>query len=333
MRRLTLILSDLYLPEEAGRGAPVPTTHDLPNLEWLLRFADAPEQTGDWRRWLLEHTPPGFKSLSVAGISGAQCVDDRDIQSTWLATPVALEARLDHVRLLDRGLLRLDEFERASCREEFSRIFGPTYQLRDGGERALFLTGLPAHGVRTIDPARLLGNEIGPSLPGREAGELRRLWAEIEMWMHGAAFNSVRERAGRRRVSALWIWGGDPLPGGFVAEGLVADAYLGADPLIVALSRMCRGGLGSARSAPKHLAEIDPGEARAVVEFAPLTGASHESLEALDLNWFAPAKSALVTGDIQELDLIANDRCFRIRARGHWKFWRRRRPWLASLAS
>jgi hypothetical protein len=70
-----------------------------------------------------------------------------------------------------------------------------------------------------------------------------------------------------------------------------------------------------------------------VVEFAPLTGASHESLEALDLNWFAPAKSALVTGDIQELDLIANDRCFRIRARGHWKFWRRRRPWLASLAS
>lgn len=333
MRRLTLILSDLYLPEEAGRGAPVPTTHDLPNLEWLLRFADSPEHIGDWRRWLIEHTPPGFKRLSVAGISGVQCIDDRDIQSTWLATPVALEARLDHVRLLDRGLLRLDESERASCREEFSRIFGPTYQLCDGGERAMFLCGLPAQGIRTTDPARQLGNEIGPALPGREAAELRRLWAEIEMWLHGAAFNLVRERAGKRRVSALWIWGGDPLPGGFVVEGLVADAYLGGDPLIVALSRLDKGGLGSARDAPKHLAEIDPGAARVVVEFAPLTGAPHESLGALDANWFAPAKSALVTGGIEELDLVANDRRFRIRSRAHWKFWRRRRPWLASLGA
>jgi len=333
MRRLTLILSDLYLPEDAGRGASVPKTLDLPHLEWLLRFADSPEQTGDWRRWLLEQTPPGFKSLSVAGISAYQYIDDRDIESTWLATPVALEARLDHVRLLDHGLLRLDESERASCREEFSRIFGPTYQLRDGGERALFLSGLPAHGVRTIDPARLLGNEIGPSLPGREAGELRRLWAEIEMWLHGAAFNSLRERAGKRRVSALWIWGADPLPGGRVESGLVADAYLGGDPLIAALSRMGKGGHGNARSAPMHSAEIDPGEAHVVVEFATLTGESHESLEALDANWFAPARAALADGDIRQLDLVANDRRFRIEARPQWKFWRRRRPWLASLGS
>jgi hypothetical protein len=332
MRRLTLILSDLYLPEEAGRGAPVPKTLDLPHLEWLLRFSDAPERIGDWRRWLLEHTPPGFKNLSVAGISAYPCIDDRDIP-TWLATPVALEARLDHVRLLDRGLLRLDESERASCREEFSRTFGPAYQLHDGGERALFLSGLPAHEMRTIDPARLLGNEIGPSLPGREAFELRRLWAEIEMWLHGAAFNAVRERAGKPRVSALWIWGADPLPVARAEAGLVADAYFGGDPLIAALSRMGGGGPGNARGAPVHLAEIDAGEAQVVVEFATLTGAAHESLETLDSNWFAPAKSALVTGDIRELDLVMNDRRFRIGARPQWKFWRRRRPWLSSLGA
>ena len=333
MRRLTLILSDLYLPEEAGRGTSLPATRQLPNLEWLLRFADPPGQIGDWRRWLIEQTPPGFTSLSVAGISAIDRIDDRNIESTWLATPVALEARLDHVRLLDRGLLRLDEFERASCREEFSRIFGPTYQLIDGGERAFFLSGLPAHGLRTIDPARLLGNEIGPSLPGRDAEELRRLWAEIEMWLHGAEFNSVRERAGRQRVTALWMWGAEPLPGGRVEFGLAADAYYGGDPLIAALARMERGGLGAARAAPKQLAEIDPDEAEVVVEFAALTGARHESLEALDSNWFAPAKSALATGDLRQLDLVANDRRFRIEARPQWKFWRRRRPWLTSLGS
>jgi len=332
MRRLTLILSDLYLPEEAANGAAL-AAHALPNLEWLLRFAGSPEQIGDWRRWLLEKTAPGFRNLSIAGICADQGIDDRDIPSTWLATPVALEARLDHVRLLDRGLLRLDEFERASCREEFSRTFGPAYQLREGGERALFLTGLPAHGVRTIDPARVLGNEIGPALPGREAGELRRLWTEIEMWLHAAEFNSVRARAGKQRVAALWLWGAEPLPGGSADVGLATHAYFGGDPLIAALSRVGRRGDASVRSAPMKLADIDAGEAPVVVEFATLTGASHENLASLDSNWFAPAKSRLATGEIRQLDLIANDRRFRIDARPQWKFWRRRRPWLASFAS
>ena len=40
------------------------------------------------------------------------------------------------------------------------------------------------------------------------AGELRRLGTEIEMWLHGAPFNTARERdAGKRRISALWLWG------------------------------------------------------------------------------------------------------------------------------
>ena len=70
-----------------------------------------------------------------------------------------------------------------------------------------------------------------------------------------------------------------------------------------------------------------------VVEFAALTGEPHESLEALDANWFATVKSALAAGDIREVDLVANDRRFRIGARPQWKFWRRRHPWLARLGS
>jgi hypothetical protein len=237
------------------------------------------------------------------------------------------------VRLLDRGLLRLDESERTNLRDEFARTFGPTYQLEDGGERQFLLTGLSANEVRTIDPARLLGNEIGPALPAREAGELRRLWAEIEMWLHGATFNTARERVGKRRVSALWSWGGEPLPGRVVESGLAASAYLGGDPLIEGLSRMGESFEGSARATPVRMEEVDATSRDVVVEFAPLTGAPHESLQALDVTWFASAKAALATGDIQWLDIVANDRRFRIHARSHWRFWRRRQHWLASLAS
>ena len=191
----------------------VPTTRDLPDLEWLLRFADSPERIGDWRQWLLAQTVPGLENLPVASISAYGRIDGRDLESTWLATPVALEARLDHVRLLDRGLLRLDESERASCCEEFARVFGPQYLLHDGGERAFFLSGLPAAGVARRGSRR--GCSVRKSVrrcPRREAGEMRRLWAEIEMWLQGAAFNSARERAGKRRVSALWLWGAAAAP-------------------------------------------------------------------------------------------------------------------------
>ena len=329
MRRLTLILSDFYLPEEATHS--LPDTQELPALEWLLRYSNSSTHVGDWRAWLLAQTAPGLKYLPIAAISAHGRIDGRDLDSAWLATPVALEARLDHVRLLDRGLLRLDDSERASCCEEFARVFGPQYLLHEGGERGFFLSGLPPIGMPTVDPARLIGTEIGPALPGREAGELRRLWAEIEMWLHGAAFNAVRERAGKRRVSALWLWGARSMsaPRGRVEPGSADVAFYGGDPMIAELNRDVGG---RAHGVPSRWAQIETDAPHVVLEFAALTGGSHESLQVLDANWFAPAKSALMSGELREIDLLANDRHFGVGARPHWRFWRRRKRWLTQLS-
>ena len=108
MRRLTLILSDLYLPEEAAHAGPLPSSLDLPNLAWLLGQADAVQCITDWRHWLAAE----LGQSSYARIPEAQACEmeflNRGRGSAWLATPVQLEARLDHVRLAERGLLRLD---------------------------------------------------------------------------------------------------------------------------------------------------------------------------------------------------------------------------------
>ncbi len=150
------------------------------------------------------------------------------------------------------------------------------------------------------------------------------------MWLHGAAFNTARERAGKARVSALWLWGARSTPStrGRVEARQADAAYFGGDPLIARLGRL---DAHRARGVPKQLAHIDSAEAHVVVEFASLTGGPHESLEAFDANWFAPAKASLETGDIGELDLVANDRWFRIAARPGWRLWRKRTPWLARL--
>ncbi len=326
MRRLTLILSDLYLHEDAA-PASVAQVPELPAFEWLLRRSDEPRHIADWRTWLASLMPAdGCESVISCCASGL--LEERLIASTWFATPVHLEARLDHVRLVDRGLLRLEAAERAAACEEFARAFGPPYALHDGGQRTFYLSGLSAAATRTVDPARLLGCDIGPALPVREATELRRLGAEIEMWLHGAAFNAARERAGRARVSSLWLWQGAPAPPRRPGTPKIDAEFLGGDPLIEANVRHLRQ---RDYGPPTTFARLETRNPHVVAEFAPLTGAQAEALPALEVDWFAPARAALLAGALGEIELVANDRVFRISAGARWRFWRRQSDWLARL--
>ncbi|HEX6397571.1 MAG TPA: hypothetical protein VFZ95_09120 [Steroidobacteraceae bacterium] len=327
MRRLTLILSDLYLPEESARGE-LPRIQELPQLSWLLSRAREPEAVGDWRSWLLRQIGGPMAQRPLATLCASERLGDADIENAWLATPVALEARLDHVRMKDRGLLYIDVDERRAWCAEFNRVFGPQYLLHDGGERAFILSGaLPT--THTVDPARLLGDEIGPALPGADAPELRRLGAEIEMWLHGSALNEARERAREPRLSSLWVWGRNAAvqasPG---TEAREVELH-GGDPLLCALGRAWHSPV---RATPSGFAQVDTRRAHVLAEFAVLTGSAHESLAELDPNWFAAARHALARGALSQLEIVANDRCFRITPHAHWRFWRAHRGWLENLA-
>jgi hypothetical protein len=326
MRRLTLILSDLYLSEEPAQqaGSRLP---ELPALEWLLRVSDQPRRIADWRAWLAAQLP-GAGCESVIFICTSGLLEERLVESAWFATPVHLEARLDHVRLASRGLLRLDVADRTALREEFARDFGPPLCLHDGGERNFYLSGLQPVAARTLDPARLLGGDIAGALPGKEAIELRRLGSEIEMWLHGASFNAARQLAGKPPVSSLWLWRGAAAQSNAPAIGRAQMQLHGGDPLILAINRHL------------HVREPDPPSGYAgiewrqddvVVELAPVCGGSTESLPALEQNWFAPARVALLGGALDVIEMVANDRVFRIASKARWRFWRRQHPWLARL--
>src|SRR5262245_3709806 len=98
MRRLTLILSDLYLPaESADHSAP----YVLPDLDWLLRFASHREPISDWRSWLAtEFGAADFAGLPPAHAAAAHFFARLDhapdlAGRAWFATPVHLEARID----------------------------------------------------------------------------------------------------------------------------------------------------------------------------------------------------------------------------------------------
>jgi hypothetical protein len=346
MRRLTLILSDLYLPTEFGptdaaHGGGLPAALDLPNLDWLLRFAVRAERIHDWRSWLsTDLGAANIARMPVAQVCAVGLLPDPPPGNAWLATPVHLEARLDHVRLADRGLLRLRAEQREILSSEFARSFGPEYALHDAGERSFLLTGTTKARVASVDPARLLDADIGHALPSvPAAGELRRLGTEIEMWLHGATANTVRERLRERRISALWLWGGGDsddisrFPQGAGPSERVL--FHGGDPFLVALANLAgrfnRAVPSPVLPAPPSLAALEGSANRIVVELTPMSGPGTESLAVLDAGWFSPARDALNGGRLDSVDLIANDRWFRIKPSASWRIWRRRSPWLAQL--
>jgi hypothetical protein len=333
MRRLTLILSDLYLPAGADSSA-LPRALDLPALDWLLRYAQPAERIDDWRRWLAREV--GARRLAELPVAQLFAVGgDIPAAGLWLATPVALEVRVDHVRLRDRGLLAVSQEESAEWQQEFARTFGPELRLGSAGERAFWLSGGPRADVATVDPARLLDADIGQALASDTAAarELRRLGTEIEMWLHSAATNAARERAGRRRISALWLWGGgaspSPVPGANEVRWVDFRIH-GGDPCVGALENL--GGSQPSGAMPAGFAELAAAPST-VVEFAPMSGAPSESLTVLETHWFEPARAALSEGRLDLLTIVANDRVFRVRPRQGWKFWRRRRSWLQSLGA
>ena len=83
---------------------------------------------------------------------------------------------------------------------------------------------------------------------------------------------------------------------------------------------------------PKSLTQVDGSAQHVVAEFAALTGYPQESLPALDAHWFAAARQMLGSGALSSLDIVANDRRFRITRHAGWRFWRRQRGWLENLA-
>jgi len=332
MRRLTLILSDLYLPEEAARDASVQPL-EMPHFDWLLRFADA-TRIADWRHGLAADLAfPELAAANPAALAAREILPPSAGESAWLATPVRLEARLDHVRMLDRGLPRLSAVERAEWREEFARTFSP-YALHDAGPRGFLLTGLAPAAVVTVDPARLLDADIGRALAsGLPARELRRLAAEIEMWMHGSPNNLARERAGLPRLSALWLWGGGapaPAPSRPSSSAMPAAlSFHGDDPAFAGLARALTGAPPS--DTPPGFDALRAASDRALVELTPLNGEPGATLQSLDAQWFAPARTALNDGTLGSLDIVANDLWFRIAARPGWRVWRARKPWVTQL--
>jgi hypothetical protein len=347
VRELVIVIADLYLPrgEDADRVRAGVTAGSAPGFEFAARFGERAALADGWRAWLARRLGRGdLANLAPARIAAAMCADAPEgvggmAATAWIATPVQLVAGLTRVHLAAHGILRLPPAELASLAGSFRRVFGGSglalYPL-PCGELLLFTAGMPA--LATLEPARAVGAELAQSLPqGPQAAPLRRLGAEIEMWLHGEAVNAARAQRGEPPVTSLWLWGSADTPdtplhaaGAAVAAPRTARAF-GTDAWLEGLSRI-QGSAYEALPARLRLGEEPANLEVWVLEVrqelvAAGGGASlAHALAQLDLRFMSPALAALKAGLADSVTLMANDTRVTLTPRSGRKFWRRARP-------
>lgn len=335
--QLRLVVPDLHLDRDGLEGADTGQLPRLSAVESLLRFGLLSRGDAGWPTPLAAWAGrPELAAVPAAALVAA--AEGIPLPaSAWFASPVHQVAGLDHLRLHPAGLLRLDPAEAVALAADFANTFGADGLALRPLAGGFLLTGLGRLDATAIEPARLLGADLRRAPPiGPDAAVLRRLGAEIEMWLH--ARTAAAPPARRLPPNALWLWGGGLAPADPLAPLALngCDGPLHAeDPTAAALWRL---GGGEVAPLPTDFAAL-AGQSSAVrgpvtvcLSVAPRSPADRP-LDRLETGWVAPALAALRGGQLASLSLYVAGRGWQLRRPVGWRFWRRSRPWWEVLAT
>jgi hypothetical protein len=229
-------------------------------------------------------------------------------------------AEMSDVRMAPDGILSLSDAQATAIAQDFNQVWHDAgVQLKAGRGGVLFCLSDLALEVATCDPQQVLGRYLETYLPaGKDAGRLRRLMSEAEMWMFDHPANRERIADDAAAVSGLWLWGGGatlsaaPGVGGWTAG---EDLFFGALP----------GHGATAPLTPQQSADSGV----AVLPQAPGT----DAWVGVETEWLSASLGHLRAGRISALVLSSGERRFNISARGARRFWRSARPWWDTLAA
>ena len=350
VREIVIVIADLYLPPGAN-GTSVAggaALEAVPGIECAARFGERMALQHGWREWLahalgredLASAAPACIAAAAAEVAPGGAPAGAS-STMWIATPLQLTAGAARLHLDHRGILRLPRAELAALAAAFQDTFagsGITLTPLSSGDFLLTTAGIAA--VATTEPARWAGKDVAEALPrGPAAAPLRRLMAEIEMWLHGQALNEARIRRGEPPVTTLWPWGAE---GRAVRperrEARTTLRAFGAEPYVSGLWHLQAD---VCRALPERLEDVLADKhALGVVLVVELGQESQtdqhytlaQSLARLDARFVSPALKALRHGEVSSVTLIANDTRVTLRRRSHLRLWRRARAGWRSFA-
>jgi hypothetical protein len=263
------------------------------------------------------------------------CLDfDEGHEGVWIrADPVYLRADLGKLLLFDATTFALEREEALGLIQAINtELAHRGLQLSMGKDPARWYLRLPhAPKIKTWSPAAALGQHVDPYLPSGEEGRWwHSLANEVQMALHAADINALREDRGQVPINSVWFWGAGELPK--VPESRWTKIW-GVDAALQALAELS---ICPWATLPRHaetlLAEIQDPQGNFLVVLPGATGSlqsipeTHRDdwLRQLEQDWFTPLISMLRGGTFSEIQLICGVYCFTLTRRGSWRVWRPR---------
>jgi hypothetical protein len=325
-----------WLPDDAADARALAAIPELPALTHLLRRARRLPDAGDWRAGVLAAlgAGSGVSPVSVAAQAVPQLAQDAPL---CFAAPLHVVAGMSRVHLQPGGRLLLDPPEDQAWRDAFNQEFGPSgLRLHVASPGGGWLLSAPfAHRARDPAPQTLVGTALERQPAAcEEERSLRRLGAEVEMWLSGNALNRAREARRQPPINAIWFWDGaraDALPAMSVPRGIVDGGGL-PDAWLAGLARHFAVPVAIGRNWHHAMQAVEAaaGAGPLLVVLAPDgDGATGQYWQMLEDHWFVPAARALAEGGITSLRLQIGSGAFALpnRSLTAWLRWQRRSWW------
>jgi hypothetical protein len=321
-------------PHSARSAADAPSGSEalpaLPVLTSLLVRARRLPDARDWRGGVLAALGGGSVSVADAAVA-AWAMDCLPVGAgLCFAAPLHVVAGMSRVHLPPGGWLQLDANEEVLWLDAFNREFGGA-DLRLHAAAGGWLLAADFAGAAADDaPEQLVGEPLARA-PARSDDEraLRRLGAEVELWLAGHALNRQREARNQPPLNVLWFWGGAraaPRPPLAHAPRRVLVAGE-ADPWLAGLAAHC--GL-----VPARVGECPAlADGTLLVLAPPRSGLSADHWQGLESGWLAPAARALRARQITTLRLQIGNSAWLLPDSSLLRWLRRRRPWYRQVAA
>jgi hypothetical protein len=305
----------------------------LPELTGLLTRARQLASGRDWRSGVTAAMGMslgaglGPATLAAQAVSGIP-----DAAGLCFAAPVHVVAGLSRVHLPPDGWLRIDAEESGRWLAAFNHEFGGS-DLKLHAVGADWLLEAPgAAAACDAPPEELLGLPLARA-PARDAAErtLRRLGAEIEIWLAGHELNRARESRGLPSFNNLWFWGGaqsaDVAPLVSAPRSIMVAGE--ADAWLTGLAVHCSQVVVQVR----EWQAVPLGHEALLVLAPPRTGQSADYWHSLESRWLQPAARALRSRAIRSLRLQIGVTAWQLPDPSPLRWLRRRRPWYLKVAA
>jgi hypothetical protein len=304
---------------------------ELPVLSAMLHGARRLRDAADWRSGVLAALAmPDADGQNMAKIAACGLPSLTPGTGICLALPVHVVAGTSRMFMASPGSFVLDAARRDELRRAFNAEFGSTdLQLHAVGSGWLLQAPFAA-AANDGSPESLVGDalarEPAVSTTGRS---LRRLGAEIEMWLAALPFNAERERRSEPPINSFWFWSGG------TTEGMPAPGHApGAlftngepDAWMAGLAHHC----GLAFRHASTWQEVRDTPDAVVILQPPLPGDAMALMPAWESAWLDPARRDLAARRLPELRLQIGGSTWQLPAPRLARWFRRARPWWQSV--